>query len=116
MIASALSMGSGAYLSAKSKREIYEAELVRERESIMLNESEGRELLSLYYQQKGLPTEDADRVVGHIAQDEERFIRAITAERLNSSEDALTNPWSAAPRAPFQQQSVHSFLLFPSSF
>ncbi len=33
MIASALSMGSGAYLAAKSEREIYEAEVARERES-----------------------------------------------------------------------------------
>ena len=34
MIASALSMGSGAYLAAKSEREIYEAEVAREREAI----------------------------------------------------------------------------------
>ncbi len=37
MIASALSMGSGAYLAAKSEREIYEAELAREREAIAMN-------------------------------------------------------------------------------
>src|SRR5207237_7344586 len=33
MIASALSMGSGAYLAAKSERELYEAALQREREA-----------------------------------------------------------------------------------
>ncbi len=48
MIASALSMGSGAYLAAKSEREIYEAELAREREAIEMNRAEARELLSLY--------------------------------------------------------------------
>jgi len=53
MIASALSMGSGAYLAAKSEREIYEAELEREREAINMNPSEARQLLSLYYQVKG---------------------------------------------------------------
>ena len=37
MIASALSMGSGAYLASKSEREIYEAELAREREAIAMN-------------------------------------------------------------------------------
>src|SRR5207248_2583017 len=67
MIASALSMGSGAYLAAKSEREIYEAELARERESIAFNESEARELLSLYYQVKGLPSSDADRFVDHLS-------------------------------------------------
>ena len=34
MIASALSMGSGAYLAAKSEREIYDAEFSREREAV----------------------------------------------------------------------------------
>src|SRR5947209_5364318 len=96
MVASALSMGSGAYLAAKSEREIYEAELHRERESLRLNESEARELLSLYYQLKGLPEEDADRVVDHIAADKEQFVRTLTAERLNSTEDALRNPLVSA--------------------
>ncbi|MEI9968678.1 MAG: VIT1/CCC1 transporter family protein [Terracidiphilus sp.] len=36
MIASALSMGSGAYLAAKSEREIYHAEIAREREAIRM--------------------------------------------------------------------------------
>src|SRR6202051_4586210 len=44
MIASALSMGSGAYLAAKSEREIYEAEYAREEEAVALNEAEAREL------------------------------------------------------------------------
>ena len=45
MIASALSMGSGAYLAAKSESEIYHAEIAREREAIQMNEPEARELL-----------------------------------------------------------------------
>src|SRR6185437_4724482 len=44
MIASALSMGSGAYLAAKSEREIYLAEVAREREAIQMNQPEAREL------------------------------------------------------------------------
>jgi vacuolar iron transporter family protein len=52
MIASALSMGSGAYLAAKSEREIYFAEVAREREAIQMNGPKARELLSLYYQVK----------------------------------------------------------------
>ena len=96
MIASALSMGSGAYLAAKSEREIYEAELAREREAITLNESEARELLSLYYQVKGLPSTDADRFVDRLAQDKERFVRTLSAERLNSTEEALSNPMVSA--------------------
>jgi vacuolar iron transporter family protein len=96
MIASALSMGSGAYLGAKSEREIYEAELARERDAIEMNAPEARELLSLYYQVKGLPEDDADHFVEHIAKDKEQFLRAIAAERLSTSEDGLRKPMISA--------------------
>jgi vacuolar iron transporter family protein len=96
MIASALSMGSGAYLAAKSEREIYEAEVEREREAIEMNGPEARELLSLYYQVKGLPEDDADHVVEHIAQDKDQLLRALASERLKSSEEALRNPMISA--------------------
>ncbi len=96
MIASALSMGSGAYLAAKSEREIYEAELTREREAIEMNGPEARELLSLYYQVKGIPRDDADHVVEHLAEDTEQFTRALAAERLNMSEDGLSQPFVSA--------------------
>jgi VIT1/CCC1 family predicted Fe2+/Mn2+ transporter len=96
MIASALSMGSGAYLAAKSEREIYEAELARERESIAFNESEARELLSLYYQVKGLPSSDADRFVDHLSRDKEQFVRTLAAERLSATEEGLANPLASA--------------------
>ena len=96
MIASALSMGSGAYLAAKSNREIYEAELHREREAIQMNGPEARELLSLYYQVKGLPEADALHMVNHIASDPEQLLRALASERLGSSEESLSNPLVSA--------------------
>jgi VIT1/CCC1 family predicted Fe2+/Mn2+ transporter len=92
MIASALSMGSGAYLAAKSEREIYQAEIAREREAIEMNGPEARELLALYYQVKGLPEEDAHSMVNHIAGDPEQFLRVLAHERLGSNEEALANP------------------------
>ncbi len=96
MIASALSMGSGAYLAAKSEREIYHAEIAREREAIQMNGPEARELLSLYYQVKGLPEEDALHMVNHIASNPDQLLRALAAERLGSSEEALSNPLVSA--------------------
>ena len=96
MIASALSMGSGAYLAAKSEREIYEAEVEREREAISMNPSEARELLSLYYQVKGLPEEDSEHIVEHLAADSESLLKALAAERLSTSEEGLRIPWISA--------------------
>ncbi|MDR3775775.1 MAG: VIT1/CCC1 transporter family protein [Terracidiphilus sp.] len=96
LIASALSMGSGAYLAAKSEREIYHAELTREREAIEMNGPEARELLSLYYQVKGLPEEDAQNMVNHIASDPKQLLSALASERLGTSEEALANPLVSA--------------------
>jgi VIT1/CCC1 family predicted Fe2+/Mn2+ transporter len=92
MVASALSMGSGAYLAAKSEREIYEAEFAREREAVEDNEAEAREVLSLSYQIRGLPQADADHVVGHLAKDKEQFVKALARERLNTTEEGLSKP------------------------
>jgi vacuolar iron transporter family protein len=96
MIASALSMGSGAYLAAKSEREIYEAEFARERDAVEYNEAEARELLSLTYQVRGLSAEDADHFVGHIAEKKEQLVAALARERLHISEEGLGNPWISA--------------------
>jgi vacuolar iron transporter family protein len=96
MIASALSMGSGAYLAAKSEREIYEAGVEREREAIAMNPSEARELLSLYYQVKGLPEEDSQHVVEHLAAEPEMLLKALAAERLSTNEEGLKVPWISA--------------------
>ena len=96
MVASALSMGSGAYLAAKSEREIYEAEFAREKEGVEDNEGEARELLSLSYQIRGLPQEDAERFVGHIAKDRNQLIKALARERLDSTEEGLSKPMVSA--------------------
>jgi VIT1/CCC1 family predicted Fe2+/Mn2+ transporter len=96
MVASALSMGSGAYLAAKSEREIFEAEFAREREAVVDNEAEAREVLSLSYQIRGLPEEDAERFVEHLARDKEQLIQALARERLSTTEEGLSKPMVSA--------------------
>ena len=96
MLASALSMGSGAYLAAKSEREIYEAEFSREREAVENNEAEAREVLSLSYQIRGLPPDEADHFVEHLAKNRDQFIRTLAQERLNTTEDGLRKPLASA--------------------
>jgi vacuolar iron transporter family protein len=96
MLASALSMGSGAYLAAKSEREIYEAEFARERKAVENNEAEAREVLSLSYQIRGLPPEEADHFVEHLARDKTQFVRTLAQERLNTTEEGLRKPLISA--------------------
>lgn len=96
MVASALSMGSGAYLAAKSEREIFEAEFARERETVEDNEAEAREVLSLSYQIRGLPEEDAERFVNDLAKNKEHLVQALARERLNMTEEGLSKPMVSA--------------------
>jgi predicted membrane protein (TIGR00267 family) len=96
MLASALSMGSGAYLAAKSEREIYQAEFARERDAVEYDEPGAREILSLSYQVRGLSEEEADLFVDHLARDKEQLVRALAQERLNTTEDGLRKPLVSA--------------------
>jgi predicted membrane protein (TIGR00267 family) len=89
-------MGSGAYLAAKSQREIFEAEFAREREAVEDNEAEAREVLFLSYQIRGLPEEDAERFVDQIAKNKEQLIKALARERLNTTEEGLSKPMVSA--------------------
>jgi len=95
-VASALSMGAGAYLAAKSEREIYEAELYRKREELMDDPEAGKRELSLIYQVKGIPEEDSDKMADHLSRDPELLLRTLAAEELNLTEEALSNPVTSA--------------------
>ncbi len=96
MVASALSMGSGAYLAAKSEREIYEAEFDREKGAVEDNEVEAREILSLSYQIRGLPVEDAERFCRTSRQNRHQLIKALARERLSTTEEGLSKPMVSA--------------------
>jgi len=93
MVASAISMGSGAYLAAKSEREVYEAELGREKTEIDQNPEEEREEMELFYQLKGFSDEEAKTLVDRIAQHPEQFLKTLAHEELGLSETSFPNPW-----------------------
>ncbi len=96
MIASALSMGAGAYLAAKSNRELVEAEMHHEREEIESDPAHEREELELLYQLKGFTEEEAAMVAERITSDKELYLKTMVQEELGISEEQLPNPWRSA--------------------
>jgi VIT1/CCC1 family predicted Fe2+/Mn2+ transporter/rubrerythrin len=92
MIGSALTTGTGAYLSAKSEQELFEASLARERRAVDYDEAEAREVLALNFQIRGLPEEVAISVVHLLAENKERFIKALARTQSNLSEENLSTP------------------------
>jgi len=92
MLASALSMGSGAYLATKSQREVYQAELTREQREIEEDPAEEREELSLFYQLKGFSEEEAELLANRLSERPEQFLRTLAHEELGLSEETFPNP------------------------
>ncbi len=92
-LASALSMGSGAFLAAKSEREVYEAELARERRELHENPEEEIEELSLFYQLKGFSEEEAQTMARRLAEMPDQMLKVKAHEELGLSEASFPNPW-----------------------
>jgi VIT1/CCC1 family predicted Fe2+/Mn2+ transporter/rubrerythrin len=98
-VASALSMGSGAYLATKSEREVYEAELEREKKEIEENPEEEREELELFYQLKGFSPEESKMMVDRLSKEPEHMLKTLAHEELGLSEQSFPHPWKAAASA-----------------
>jgi VIT1/CCC1 family predicted Fe2+/Mn2+ transporter/rubrerythrin len=92
-LASALSMGAGAYLSSKSQREVYESEVSRERLEIEEDPHEELLELELFYQLKGFSPEEARNMAERLQKEPTQFLRTLVHEELGLNEDTFPNPW-----------------------
>ncbi|MGZ3602039.1 MAG: VIT1/CCC1 transporter family protein [Ktedonobacterales bacterium] len=92
MLASALSMGSGAYLATKSQREIHQAELDRERKEFEEDPESEREEMELFYQLKGFTEEESRTLVDRLIARPEQFVTMMAHEELGLSEETFPNP------------------------
>ncbi len=99
MMASALSMGSGAYLATKAEREVQEAEFRRERQELQTHPEEEEEELALFYQLKGVPVDEAQTLAKRLIAQPEAALKTLGSEELGLSEQSYPNPWTAAVSA-----------------
>src|SRR5438094_518587 len=91
-LASALSMGAGAYLASKSEREVYEWEVSPEKTE--REEDPHEELLEheLFYQLKGFSADEARTLAERIQKHPKQFLRTLVHEELGLSEETFPNP------------------------
>lgn len=116
MIASALSMGSGAYLATKSEREVNEAELDRERRELQEHPEEEKEEMELFYQLKGFSASESKMMVDRLAQQPEQMLKTLAHEELGLSEQTFPNPWKAAISATISTAIGASVPILPFFF
>jgi VIT1/CCC1 family predicted Fe2+/Mn2+ transporter/rubrerythrin len=92
-LASALSMGAGAYLASKSEREVYESEVSRERTEIEEDPHEEALELELFYQLKGFSPEESRSMAERLQKEPQQFLRTLVHEELGLSEESFPSPW-----------------------
>lgn len=92
-LASALSMGAGAYLSSKSQREVYESEIAREQAEIDEDPHEELLELELFYQLKGFSAEESRSMAERLQKQPKQFLRTLVHEELGLNEETFPNPW-----------------------
>ncbi|MBA3961875.1 MAG: VIT1/CCC1 transporter family protein [Chthoniobacterales bacterium] len=96
MMASALSMGAGSYLANKSEREIYEAEIAREKAEVEENPEEEIEEMALFYQLQGFAADESQRMAERLAEQPEQMVQAMAQSELGLSQHHFPNQWTSA--------------------
>ncbi len=116
MLASALSMGSGAYLATKTEREVQEAELRREKQELEVHPEEEEEELGLFYQLKGVPEDEARTLAKRLIAQPSAALKTLGSEELGLSEQSFPNPWISAISAMLSTASGAFIPIIPFFF
>jgi VIT1/CCC1 family predicted Fe2+/Mn2+ transporter len=104
LLAGALSMAIGEWLSVQSARELYGSQIAVERAELEQRPEEEQEELSLIYQAKGLGQAAADDLARHIIADPAGALDTLAREELGIDPNELGgSAWQAA---------IASFCLF----
>src|SRR5438270_13993001 len=86
MLASALSMGAGAYLAVKSEGEVYQAEIAREKAEVEENPEEEIEEMALFYQLQGFSAEESQKMAERLAEQPDQMVQAMAQSELGLSQ------------------------------
>lgn len=104
LLAGAISMALGEWLSVQSSRELHQAQIETEREEILAMPEAEAEELALIYEAKGMDPEAAAKAARDVMDDPDSFLDTKVREELGIDPDELGgSAWEAA---------IASFFLF----
>ena len=104
LLAGAISMALGEWVSVQSSRELYQKQIRTEKAEIAANPEEEIEELSLIYQARGLEEQTAHQLAQKIMSNEETALEALSRDELGIDPQELGgSAWEAA---------IASFFLF----
>jgi vacuolar iron transporter family protein len=96
LLAGALSMAAGEYVSVRSQREMYEYQIALEREELAEYPQEEAEELALIYQARGVELGEARALSRALLARPEQALDVLSREELGLNPDDLGSPWQAA--------------------
>lgn len=96
LLAGALSMAAGEYVSVRSQREMYEYQIALEKEELDEYPDEEAEELALIYAARGLEMEDARALARSLLADPQQALDVLAREELGLNPDELGSPFGAA--------------------
>ena len=96
LLAGAMSMAAGEYVSVRSQREMYEYQIGLERDELAEYPEEEAEELVLIYAARGMDIEQARALAHALIKDPEHALDALAREELGLNPNDLGSPWGAA--------------------
>ena len=96
LLAGALSMAAGEYVSVRSQRDMYEYQIALEREELAEYPEEEAEELALIYEARGLELEQARAMARTLLSRPEQALDVLAREELGLNPDDLGSPLGAA--------------------
>lgn len=96
LLAGALSMAAGEYVSVRSQREMYEYQIALEREELREYPEEEAEELALIYQARGVELGQARAVSRSLLAHPDKALDVLAREELGLNPGDLGSPWRAA--------------------
>jgi VIT1/CCC1 family predicted Fe2+/Mn2+ transporter len=96
LLAGALAMAAGEYVSMRSQRDMFEYQIGLEREELAEYPEEEAEELALIYTARGMDPAQARLVTRELVKDPEKALDALAREELGLNPDDLGSPTGAA--------------------
>src|ERR1700704_4998301 len=96
LLAGALSMAAGEYVSVRTQREMYEYQIALERDEVAEYPDEEAEELALIYEARGVAIEQARELSRVLLSRPEQALDVLAREELGLNPDDLGSPWQAA--------------------
>lgn len=103
IVAGAISMAIGEYVSVRIQREQFETLIALERRELAIDPEHEAHEITVIYRAKGIPRADAERLAAHLMLEPDAVVDLMAREELGLNPDELGSPYGVA---------ISSFLAF----